>query len=130
MSLELEDRIQREKNIEDNKHELITNISHDLKTPLTSIGGYLELLSRKNINEETRDEYIKIAYNKSLRLKSLVNELFEYTKLTSVLTPGPPKNTMLLLSFKIAVNCTISVFITKSSPLYLMFLLFHKLTEK
>ncbi len=72
----------REKDIEDNKHELITNISHDLKTPLTSIVGYLELLSRDNIDEETRDEYIKIAYNKSLRLKSLVNELFEYTKLT------------------------------------------------
>lgn len=72
----------REKDIEDNKHELITNISHDLKTPLTSIVGYLELLIRDNIDEETRDEYIKIAYNKSLRLKSLVNELFEYTKLT------------------------------------------------
>lgn len=72
----------REKDIEDNKHELITNISHDLKTPLTSIVGYLELLSRDNIDEETRDEYIKIANNKSLRLKSLVNELFEYTKLT------------------------------------------------
>lgn len=82
MSLELGARIQREKKIEDNKHELITNISHDLKTPLTSIVGYLELLSRENIDEETRDEYIKIAYNKSLRLKSLVNELFEYTKLT------------------------------------------------
>ncbi len=82
MSLELGDRIKREKNIEDNKHELITNISHDLKTPLTSIVGYLDLLSRDNINEETRDKYIKIAYNKSLRLKSLVNELFEYTKLT------------------------------------------------
>lgn len=39
-------------------------------------------MSRDNIDEETRDEYIKIAYNKSLRLKSLVNELFEYTKLT------------------------------------------------
>lgn len=82
MSLELGDRRQREKDIEDNKHELITNISHDLKTPLTSIVGYLELLIRDNIDEETRDEYIKIAYNKSLRLKSLVNELFEYTKLT------------------------------------------------
>ena len=82
MSLELGDRRQREKNIEDNKHELITNISHDLKTPLTSIVGYLELLSRDNIDEETRDEYIKVVYNKSLRLKLLVNELFEYTKLT------------------------------------------------
>lgn len=82
MSLELGNRRQREKNIEDNKHELITNISHDLKTPLTSIVGYLELLSKDNIDEEARDEYIKIAYNKSLRLKSLVNELFEYTKLT------------------------------------------------
>lgn len=82
MSLELGEKIENEKRIENNKNELITNISHDLKTPLTSIVGYLELLNRKDIDENLRDEYISIAYNKSLRLKLLVNELFEYTKLT------------------------------------------------
>lgn len=83
MSLELGEKIQREKRVEQNKNELITNISHDLKTPLTSIVGYLELLQGKDISEEAKEEYLKIAYNKSLRLKELVNELFEYTKLTS-----------------------------------------------
>lgn len=83
MSLELGEKIENEKRIEKNKNELITNISHDLKTPLTSIVGYLELLNNKDMDENLRDEYITIAYNKSLRLKSLVNELFEYTKLAS-----------------------------------------------
>ncbi|MFU7515831.1 sensor histidine kinase [Clostridium sp. HCS.1] len=83
MSLELGEKIENEKKIEKNKNELITNISHDLKTPLTSIVGYLELLNNKEVDENIRDEYISIVYNKSLRLKSLVNELFEYTKLAS-----------------------------------------------
>lgn len=83
MSIELGEKIENEKRIEKNKNELITNISHDLKTPLTSIVGYLELLNNKDMDENIRDEYISIAYNKSLRLKSLVNELFEYTKLAS-----------------------------------------------
>lgn len=81
MSVELGQKIENEKKIENNKNELITNISHDLKTPLTSIIGYLDILNNKELDEEDKQEYIKIAYNKSLRLKSLVNELFEYTKL-------------------------------------------------
>ncbi|MEG2656864.1 MAG: HAMP domain-containing sensor histidine kinase [Clostridium sp.] len=83
MSIELAQRIENEKKIENTKAELITNISHDLKTPLTSLVGYLELLDRGEVDEETREKYIYIAYSKSLRLKDLVNELFEYTKLTS-----------------------------------------------
>ncbi|GAA0071068.1 hypothetical protein UT300003_25920 [Clostridium sardiniense] len=83
MSVELKEKIENEKKIENNKNELITNISHDLKTPLTSIVGYLDLLNNKEVNEEIKEEYIKIVYNKSLRLKELINELFEYTKLTS-----------------------------------------------
>lgn len=81
MSVELGRKIENEKKIENNKNELITNISHDLKTPLTSIIGYLDILNHKELSKEDKQEYIKIAYNKSLRLKSLVNELFEYTKL-------------------------------------------------
>lgn len=83
MSIELAEKIENEKRIEKVKSELITNISHDLKTPLTSIVGYLEILNSGNIDIETKDKYIGIAYNKSLRLKELVNDLFEYTKLTS-----------------------------------------------
>ncbi|MGL4571636.1 MAG: HAMP domain-containing sensor histidine kinase [Clostridium sp.] len=83
MSIELGKKIENEKNIENNKNELITNISHDLKTPLTSLVGYLELLNSENIKKEYKDEYTKIAYNKSLRLKELVNELFEYTMISN-----------------------------------------------
>lgn len=83
MSVELGNKIKYEKEIEKNKNELIANISHDLKTPLTSIVGYLELLNTPKINEEYKQEYAQIAYRKSLVLSELVNELFEYTKLTS-----------------------------------------------
>lgn len=82
MSLELGKKIENEKNIENNKNELITNISHDLKTPLTSIIGYLELLNKDGLTESNKKQYLNIAYKKSLRLKELVNELFEYTKLS------------------------------------------------
>lgn len=83
MSIELRKKIDKEKEIENTKNELITNISHDLKTPLTALVGYLELIDSSNLDEETKKKYTKTAYNKSLRLKELVNELFEYTKLTS-----------------------------------------------
>lgn len=83
MSIELAKKIDNEKKIEIAKSELITNISHDLKTPLTSIVGYLEILHKGQYDSETKQKYINIAYNKSLRLKDLVNELFEYTKITS-----------------------------------------------
>ncbi|MGL6184195.1 MAG: ATP-binding protein [Clostridium chrysemydis] len=83
MSIELRKKIDKEKEIENTKNELITNISHDLKTPLTALVGYLELIDSSNLDEETKKKYTKTAYSKSLRLKELVNELFEYTKLTS-----------------------------------------------
>lgn len=64
--------------------EFITNISHDLRTPLTSIMGYLRLLHDvKYDNKEQHDEYIKIAFSKSEQLKNLIESLFEYTKLTN-----------------------------------------------
>lgn len=84
MNKRIQDKFIKEKEIEDSKYELITSVSHDLKTPLTSIIGYLDLLNNhKYSDENSRDEYISIVYHKSLRLKELVNELFEYTKLTS-----------------------------------------------
>ena len=83
MNKRIQDKFIKEKEIEDSKYELVTSVSHDLKTPLTSIIGYLELLNDNRYGDDkTRDEYISIVYNKSLRLKDLVNELFEYTKLT------------------------------------------------
>lgn len=78
MSKRLEEKFSKEKEIEQSKYDLITAVSHDLKTPLTSVIGYLDILNNNGFNEE----YIRIAYNKSLRLKELIDELFEYTRLT------------------------------------------------
>lgn len=65
------------------KTELITNVSHDLKTPLTAIITYVNLLEEENITEEQRREYLKILEQKSLRLKALIEDLFEVTKANS-----------------------------------------------
>lgn len=65
------------------KMDLITNVSHDLKTPLTSIISYIDLLSKeKNISEEERD-YIRILAQKSDSLKNIVADLFDLAKVTS-----------------------------------------------
>lgn len=82
MSDTIEYRFKKEQEIEQSKYELITAVSHDLKTPLTSVIGYLELLKDGTYkDEEDRAKYTETAYNKSLRLRKLINELFEYTKL-------------------------------------------------
>lgn len=65
------------------KAELITNVSHDLKTPLTAITTYIDLLKEENITEEQRKEYIGVLERKSLRLKSLIEDLFEVSKANS-----------------------------------------------
>lgn len=65
------------------KAELITNVSHDLKTPLTAITTYVELLKDEEITAEQRRSYIEILEKKSLRLKVLVEDLFEVSKATS-----------------------------------------------
>ncbi|MBG9456515.1 histidine kinase [Lysinibacillus sphaericus] len=76
--------IEMERRIEKQKNELITNVSHDLRTPLTSIMGYLRLLrDEKYDTKEQYDEYLKIAFSKSEQLKNLIEDLFEYTKLTN-----------------------------------------------
>lgn len=65
------------------KTELITNVSHDLKTPLTAITTYVELLKKEDITEEERRSYIETLEKKSLRLKVLIEDLFEVSKATS-----------------------------------------------
>ena len=65
------------------KSELITNVSHDLKTPLTSIINYVDLLNQKNITEEQRKKYLGILKDKSNRLKALIEDLFEVSKASS-----------------------------------------------
>ena len=65
------------------KTELITNVSHDLKTPLTAMITYVDLLKSPETTEEERKEYIAILDRKSLRLKVLIEDLFEVSKANS-----------------------------------------------
>ena len=84
MAEELKNKMEMERQAQGTKSELITNVSHDLRTPLTSIKGYLGLIKEKKYLEEHQlEQYINIAYNKSEKLEVLINNLFEYTKLTS-----------------------------------------------
>jgi len=75
----LEEQLQAERT----KTELITSVSHDLKTPLTSIINYVDLLKKSNIEDNTAREYVEVLENKSERLKILIEDLFEAAKLTS-----------------------------------------------
>ena len=65
------------------KTELISNVSHDLKTPLTSIINYVNILKNEDISEDERKEYLVILEKKSLKLKSLIEDLFEMSKINS-----------------------------------------------
>ena len=72
--------MEKEVKSERTKTELITNVSHDLKTPLTAIITYVNLLKQENITEEERNSYIQILEQKSMRLKELIEDLFEVSK--------------------------------------------------
>lgn len=65
------------------KTELITNVSHDLRTPLTSIITYTDLLKNPSITDEERASYIAILDKKSMRLKTLIEDLFEVSKMAT-----------------------------------------------
>ncbi len=65
------------------KADLITNVSHDIKTPLTSIINYVDLLKKENINHPKAQEYIKVLDEKSQRLKQLTLDLVEASKISS-----------------------------------------------
>lgn len=65
------------------KTELITNVSHDLRTPLTSIITYTDLLKNPDLTEEERKKYIEVLDKKSARLKTLIEDLFEVSKMSS-----------------------------------------------
>ncbi len=82
---DIRELMDRERESEKTKNELITNIAHDLRTPLTSIIGYLELLSGEKGEALPRDmerKYIGIAYVKAKRLENLIEDLFGFTKMT------------------------------------------------
>lgn len=77
-----------ERKIEQSKDELITNVSHDLRTPLTSIIGYLGLIEDKQYHSsEDLLKYTHTAYEKAKQMKALVEDLFEYTKVRQTEAP-------------------------------------------
>ncbi|MGI5893818.1 MAG: sensor histidine kinase [Candidatus Merdivicinus sp.] len=78
MDSAIEERIRSERM----KVELITNVSHDLKTPLTSIISYTELLAGEELSDQASD-YVQILRNKAQRLKSMVQDIFEVSKAAS-----------------------------------------------
>ena len=68
---------------EEANKQILTNLSHDVRTPLASLTGYLEALVQNNVNTGEEKEYIRTAYQKSLDLKELVDILFDWFKLNS-----------------------------------------------
>lgn len=85
MTEKLQLQIIKERELEKSKMDMITGISHDLRTPLTSIIGYIELLRTDSFQDKAEyDRFIQNTYNKATHLKKLLDDLFEYTRLTSV----------------------------------------------
>lgn len=75
--------VQEEVRSRNMKTELITNVSHDLKTPLTAIITYVDLLKKEDLTDEERREYVDTLEKKSNRLKVLIEDLFEVSKATT-----------------------------------------------
>ncbi|GAA0365436.1 sensor histidine kinase [Bacillus horti] len=109
MAQKLKKLMEDERKAEKSKNELITGVSHDLRTPLTSILGYLELIEDDRYKDEVEFRYYtNIAYTKALRLKKLIDDLFEYT---SIHDKGP-----LLKSEKINVSGFINQVVEEFAP--------------
>ena len=85
MSQELESSYEKLASIDRLRKEMIANISHDLRTPLTNLSGYIETLfmRRHTIPMPERERFLTIAQQESLRLKKLIDDLFELSKLES-----------------------------------------------
>lgn len=84
MSMQLKHSIAEERKAEKTKNDLITGVSHDLRTPLTSILGFLEVIEKDRYQDEVEMRYfVNIAYEKSLSLRRLIDELFEYTRINN-----------------------------------------------
>lgn len=84
MANSLLSKMDLEKEIDNKQRKLISNISHDLRTPLTSLIGYLDLLSQHKYKDfSVADEYIDIALKKSKRIQGLIEDLFIYTKIVN-----------------------------------------------
>jgi len=89
MAAKLHRSILDERNAEQTKNDLITGVSHDLRTPLTSILGFLEVINQDRYRDEIElRHYTEIAYLKAISLKKLIDDLFEFTRINN----GMPLN--------------------------------------
>ncbi len=83
MAEDLSALMEKERDAEQSKTDLITNVAHDLRTPLTSILGYLDILRSGRVQDtEQQKKYLDIVYDKAKRLQKLIEELFGFTKLS------------------------------------------------
>ncbi|MCR4802428.1 MAG: HAMP domain-containing histidine kinase [Lachnospiraceae bacterium] len=90
MTAEIRQLIESEHQYEQEKDTLITNVAHDLRTPLTSVIGYLDLVRRNNqLSMEDKQKYVNVAYDKAKRLEKLIEDLFEFTKVGAELQIHP-----------------------------------------
>lgn len=85
------------------KIDLVTNVSHDLKTPLTSIISYIDLLSKEELSPEARD-YVTILENKSAKLKTMVSDVFDLAKATSGTDVVKEKLDMVILTGQVLAD--------------------------
>jgi len=89
----LKEAVQRGDFSESSKDQLVVNLAHDLRTPLTSVLGYMDLILRdKSLSKEQISHYLKIAYTKSERLEVLIDELFEITRMNYGMLPLQKEN--------------------------------------
>ena len=83
MARKLKETIYKERVQEKFKTELITNVSHDLRTPLTSLIAYMQLVEDEKTSDENKKKYAAVSIEKAYKLKQLIEDLFEYSKLES-----------------------------------------------
>lgn len=84
MSMEIKKSFEHKRQIENEKSEMITSIAHDLRAPINNLIEYLYILKNKRYkSKEEEEEYLSVAYNLAIKLKKLISEIFEYTKLSS-----------------------------------------------
>lgn len=81
MRLKLEQVTKENKRIDESKKRLLVDISHDLKTPITSIQGFSKLLLEENVDAQKKEKFLNIIYDKSVYATLLINDLFEISKL-------------------------------------------------
>jgi len=82
MRLQLKESLEKQKKLEEARKELIASVSHDLRTPITSIKGYVEAIQDgKAHNEEKLNQYLEIIHDKTNKLDRLIEDLFQFSQL-------------------------------------------------